>query len=201
MPGLVINNLSIPSGRNTLYVEATDENGKVAYSSHDFDYDGIAIDIEDVEHSYVKIKASDVDGISYMTFKWNNGEATTVYPNEEGDIAIGYESEIPLGENTLYVTAVNKENLTLQKKGNYKGLRKPEISMYIENDYLYVNITDENGIDSVTHQTNIGEEEKFDVHGQKEFSYQYDFGGENILVTITATDVDGLSTTVRGKNY
>ena len=199
--GLLINDISIPAGINTLYVEATDENGKTAYSSYEYEYEGIAIDIENVDYSYVKITASDVEGISYMTVKWNNDEETTVYPNEEGDIAILYESEIPLGENTLYVTAVNKENLTLQKKGNYKGLRKPEISMYIEDDYLYVNVTDENGIQYVTHQTNVGAEEKFETHGDKEFSYKYYIGGENILVTVTAVDIDGLSTVAKGKNY
>lgn len=200
--GVVLNNLSIPSGKSTLYIEVIDENGKKSFDSYDYKYDGIAIDVENVEYSYVKITASDLNGISYMKFRWNNGEETTVYPDEEGDVSIEYESEIPLGENTLYVTAVNKDNLTLQKKGNYKGLKKPEIAeFYIEDDYLYVTVTDENGVYFITQQTNDDAEERFEAHGEKEFSYRYYVGSEKILVKITVTDIDGLSTTIRGKNY
>lgn len=201
--GVVLNNLSIPSGRSTLYIEVIDENGKKSFDSYEYRYDGIAIDVENIEYSYVKITASDLNGISYMKFRWNNGEETTVYPDEEGDITtIEYEAEIPLGENTLYVTAVNKDNLTLQKKGNYKGLKKPEIKdFYIEDGYLYVTVTDENGLYFITQQTNDDAEERFEAHGEKEFSYRYYVGNEKILVKVTITDIDGLSTTVRGKNY
>ncbi len=200
--GIVLNNLSIPSGKSTLYIEIIDENGKKSFDSYDYKYEGISIDVENIEYSHVKITASDLTGISYMKFRWNNGEETTVYPNEEGDTSIEYESEIPLGENTLYVTAVNKDNLTLQKKGNYKGLKKPEIKdFYIEDDYLYVTVTDENGVYFITQQTNDYPEERFDAHGDKEFSYRYYVGSEKILVKVTVTDIDGLSTTIRGKNY
>jgi len=37
--------------------------------------------------------------------------------------------------------------------------------------------------------------------GQKEFSYEREVGDEDILVTITATDIEGVSRTVKGKNY
>ena len=35
--------------------------------------------------------------------------------------------------------------------------------------------------------------------GQKEFSYEREVGDEDILVTIT--DIEGVSRTVKGKNY
>ena len=40
------------------------------------------------------------------------------------------------------------------------------------------------------------------INKDKEFSYKYDISDrENILATITATDVEGVSRTVKGKNY
>ena len=63
-------------------------------------------------------------------------------------------------------------------------------------------VTDEEGIDTITQQINVEEERVIQANGAKEFSYKYDISDrENILATITATDVEGVSRTVKGKNY
>lgn len=198
---VVIDSLNIPSGISTLYVEALDDNGREAKTSYECKYDGIAIDLSVVDNSDMKIVASDVKGISYMTYKWNSDEEITVYPNQEGDISIETKTEIPSGLNTLYITAVNNENITLTKKQEIKGNKRPEISFYIMDTDLFVTIKDEEGVDKVIQQVNAGEEETFDGKGQKEFTYKYSVGEERILVTITAIDVEGVSQTRKGKNY
>lgn len=198
---VVISDLSIPSGKNTLYVTATDDNGKSSSSSYEYTYDGIAIELSVVGNSDMQIIASDVTGMKYMTFKWNSDDEVTVYPIEEGDTSISYKTEIPSGLNTLYITAVNSSNITLNKKQEVKANKMPDIGLYIADGELYVTVRDEEGIDTITQQINLSEPEVFQGNGEKEVSYKSTIGNEEILVTITATDVEGVSRTVKGKNY
>lgn len=198
---LVIPDLAIPAGKSTLYVTAIDINEKSVSTSYEYIYEGIAIDLMVVNNSDIKIVASDVTGMNYMKYKWNSEEEITVYPNEEGDFTIEQTTEIPSGLNTLYITAVNSSNITLNKKQEVKGNRRPEIQFYISGEDLYVTVRDEEGVDTVVQQINSEEPETFQGNGQKEFTYKHYIGQENILVTITATDVDGVSKTIKGKNY
>lgn len=197
----LLDNLNIPSGTNTLHVEALDDNGRSSSAYYEYSYDGIAIDLSVVNNSDMKIVASDVNGMSHMTYRWNSGEEITVYPNSEGDISIEKTSEIPSGLNTLYITAVNSNNITLSKKQEIKGNKRPEISFYIKGTDLYIDVTDEEGVDNVSFQVNADEPEILQANGEKHFSYRYYVGDERILVTIIATDIDGVSKTVKAKNY
>lgn len=198
---IAINDIALPAGINVLHVEAIDDNGKSQNSSYEYSYDGIAIDLSVVNNSDIKIIASDITGMSYMTYKWNSNEEIKVYPNEKGEIYIEQTTEIPSGLNTLYISAVNSSNITLSKKQEIKGNKRPEISFYIMDMTLHVSVHDEEGIDTVTQQINLGDEKVYEANGQKDFSYEYYIGEEEILVTITATDVDGVSRTIKGKNY
>ena len=197
----IIDSLDIPSGVNTLYVEALDVNGRSSKMSYEYIYDGIAIDLSVVNNSDMKIVASDVTGMSYMTYRWNSDEEITVDPNSEGDISIEKTSEIPSGLNTLYITAVNSDNVTFSKKQEVKGNKRPEIEFYIMDSELYIDVTDEEGVDTVVFKVNAEDEETLDANGEKHFSYRHYVGEERILVVITATDVDGVSKTIRAKNY
>lgn len=149
----------------------------------------------------MKIVASDVTGMKSMTYKWNSSEEITVYPDEEGAMTIEKTTEIPSGLNTLYITAINSSNITLNKKQEIKGNKRPEIDLYIVDSVLHVTVRDEEGVDTVTQQVNLSEPETFEARGLKEFTYTWDVGDEDILVTITATDVEGVSRTIKGKNY
>ncbi|MCI8518738.1 MAG: hypothetical protein HFJ51_01005 [Clostridia bacterium] len=196
---VMINNISIPSGISNLHVVAVDINGKDTKMDFACEYDGIAIDLAVVNNSDMKITASDVTGMAYMTYKWNSDEEKKIFPNEEGDISIEQMTEIPSGLNTLYVTAVNSDNISLTKKQEVKGNKRPEIQRYIKGNDLHIIVTDEEGIDTVKIQVNANPEETFEVNGEKEFTHVYPIGEERMLVTITATDVEGVSRTLKGK--
>jgi len=164
---IVLSNVDIPSGINTLYVEASDINGRSSNSSFEYSYDGIAIDLSVVNNSDIKITATDVTGMSYMTYRWNQDPEIKVYPNEDGEIFIEQTTEIPSGLNTLYINAVNTSNITLSKKQEIKGNKRPQIDFYIMDQKLYVTVTDEEGVDFVTQQINVGEEEKIPANRTK----------------------------------
>ncbi len=136
-----------------------------------------------------------------MTYKWNSEEEITVYPNEEGGTSIEQTTKIPTGLNTLYITAVNSSNITLNKKQEIKGNKRPEISFYIQEDKLFVTVRDEEGVDKVVQKINAEDEQTFEANGEKEYTYSTEIGDKNILVTITATDVEGAEKTIKGKNY
>ena len=54
----------------------------------------------------------------------------------------------------------------------------------------------------LTPQVNGGTPETIPLEkGQKVLNYQSHIGKENITITITATDIEGISRTVRAKNY
>lgn len=198
----ILDNISIPSGINTLHVTAIDENEKYSESSYDFAYDGISIELSVVDNTYMKITASDVLGLSYITYKWNSGEEITAYPNTENNTIIEQTTEIPTGLNTLSITAVNVENKTLTKTQDVRGVHPPQVQLYLQDDYLIVMVTDEEGIDTITQQIGVEEERVIQANGAKEFSYKYNIADRgNILVTITATDIEGVARTVKGKNY
>lgn len=198
---VVLSDINIPAGENTLYLEVFTDDGGVTKSYYEYTYDGIVIDFAVVNNSKIKIVASDVTGMTSLTYKWNSEKEITVYPNEEGDTSIEQLTEIPSGKNTLHVTAVNTSNVTLTKSQEVKGNKRPEIEFYIQGPNLYVTATDEEGVKTLSLKINDGEEQIYEANGEKEFTQVYNFGNENILVVITATDIDGVSKTVVCKNY
>lgn len=199
---VILDNISIPTGRNTLYVTAIDEKGKANDKSFEYAYDGIAIEFAVVDNAYLKITASDVKGLSYITYKWNSDEEITAYPTGDDKTVIEQQTEIPSGLNTLYITAVNTENKTLTKTQDVKGNHPPKIELYLQGNDLIVYVSDEEGIDRIIQQINLEEEKIIPVNGLTQYKYRYAIAdGENILVKITAIDVEGVGRTFNGKNY
>lgn len=199
---VILDNISIPTGINTLYVTAIDENGKTNEMSYEYAYDGIAIEFAVVDNAYLKITASDVKGLSYIKYRWNTDEEITAYPTGENTTMIEQQTEIPSGLNTLSIIAVNTENKTLTKTQDVKGNHPPKVQLFIQGKNLIVNVSDEEGIDKIIQQINLGEEKITDVGGETQFSYSYDISNENkVLVKITAIDVEGVEKITYGKNY
>ncbi|MCI8620567.1 MAG: hypothetical protein HFJ50_01795 [Clostridia bacterium] len=136
-----------------------------------------------------------------MKYKWNNEEEVTVYPTEEGDVSIEHKTPLRSGVNTVTVTVVNSNNITFNKSKEMDINKLPIIDLYIMGTTLYVTVRDEEGVAKVEQQINTGEVKTYQANGEKEFSYQYDIGNENIVVTITATDVRGAKKVYSAKNY
>ena len=97
---------------------------------------------------------------------------------------------------------VNSENKTLTKTQDIKGVHPPKIKLFIQDNFLIVHVTDEEGIDKIIHQINVEEEQVIEVGGAKEYKYKYNIADrDNVLVTITAIDIEGVGRTYKGKNY
>lgn len=196
---VVINDINLLPGINILHVEATDVNGKSAKSEYEYTYDGIYINyLVNANGGDLKLIASDVKGLSYMTYKLNNGEEIKVLP-EEDNTMISYTITPNSGENTLSITAVNTSNISQTRKFELTINRRPDITCYIRGTDLFVRITDEEGLATVKHQINAEEEEVINLNGEKEYTFSKPVGEDRILVTITAVDIKGVEYTLKGK--
>lgn len=200
---IILDTLSIPSGVNTLYVSVTDDNNVVSSSSHEYSYDGICIDLSVINNTDIKITASDLTGLSYITYKWNDGEEITAYPDENDTTVIEQTTAIPSGLNTLSIVAVNSSNYTLTKNQEIKGIYPPKIALYLDGTDLIVDVTDEEGISKIVQQLNDNPEEvTYEGDGSKQrYTYRYILDGSPVIVTITATDVEGVTQVYKAKNY
>lgn len=199
---IILDTISISQGINTLHVTAIDINNKVSESSYEYAYDGISIELSVIDSTYIKISASDVSGISYITYKWNSDKEVKVYPEAGNTTLIEQLTEIPVGINTLSITAVNSENKTLTKTREIEGIAPPQIQVYTQEGYLIVTVTDNEGLSSISQQINVDEPYVIELNGEKEYKYKYDISNkDNILITIKATNVRDVSKTFKGKNY
>lgn len=194
--------IAISPGTNTLYVTAIAVNGRTTEDSYSYSYDGIAIEFSVVDNTYIKITASDVEGLTSLNFKWNSDEEIIAYPNGNDNTVIEQLTEIPTGLNTLSVTVVNSLNKTLTKTQSIKGNHPPQIDIYKQGNDLVVVITDEEGIDRIIQQVNVEEEQVTNVGGVHEYTYRVPISSDDrILIKITAIDVEGVGRTYNAKNY
>lgn len=199
---IILDTISISQGINTLHVTAIDVNNKTAESSYEYAYDGISIELSVIDSAYIKISASDVSGISYITYKWNSNEEIKAYPDGGNPTLIEQLTEIPVGINTLSITAVNNENKTLTKTREIEGIAPPKIDTYIQDGFLVVTITDNEGLSEISQQINVDEPYVIKLNGEKEYKYKYDISNkDNVLITIKATNVRDVVKTFKGKNY
>ena len=200
---VILDTIDIPSGINTLYVSVTDDNNKIYSDSYEFTYDGISIDFSVINNTDIKISASDVSGLSYITYRWNSEEPVTAYPNGDDNTIIEQTITIPSGLNTLSITAVNSSNHTLTKEQQIKGVYPPKLEVFLDGYELNVIVTDDEGIKKITQQLNDNTEEViYEGNGEElEHSYKYMLDDSPTIVTITVTDAENVTQVYRGKNY
>lgn len=187
-------------GNNVLSVKAIDINGKEASTQVNFEVEtDLKIELAVIGNK-IKITASDTqEGMNYLTYKWNNDEETRVDINAENQATIEVEADIPVGLNTLIINAVNKNNVVKTKEQEVKGVKKPEISAYQEDDYIVITVKDEEGIQTIEHNLNNGEvQQTIDGGSQKEIIYKQQMvGGDNYII-VTVKSVSGAETVFYG---
>ena len=125
--------------------------------------------------------------ISYVTYKFDDQEETRQdIGNLSGEITI----EIPEGQHTLIVTAVDVNNDTETKEQQVKGVTKPKVTVKQEGQEFVINASDEIGLDKIEFILN-GQGYLVRVEGatDKEFRYPLE-QGDNTL-EVTAYNVDG----------
>ncbi len=194
--------IEIPTGENTLYVYAVDQEGReISYPKTYTRQGNIDINFE-VDGSNLKITASGKTEISYMTYRWDDGDEQRININS---IQTEQSVEIPKGQHKLTVAVVDTNNNTETKEQEVKGVTKPKLEITTDGAANFViNASDDEGISRVEFIINETEKYALDLtkvyssaDERKTLNYSYPLhDGENKL-EVTVYNDSGISETVK----
>lgn len=188
--------ISIPSGNNTLHIIVEDENGREIPYDKDYTTDS-NINIEVVGNK-IKITYQSDKTISYMTYRWDDEEETRVDINNN---SIEQEIDVLKGLHTLTVIVVDEDNNTDTKEQKINGVSKPKVQISVDEtrEHFVIIASDENKIEKVEIILNQDEEQKYVLNFQdrdiKEMNYTLPMelqSGDN-FIKVTIYNADGVT--------
>lgn len=191
--------IEIPNGNNILNIAVTDYYGNVTeyqkqYINERNDQTKPTIDIT-VSGNTLNIIAKDDTEISYLTYKWNDEQETRVdvEPNQEDKKQLQAKVEVKKGENTLTITAIDKDGNKITRTENIKGANKPTFTVTTEGNYIVINAKDEEGVKKVAITVDGITTDTGDTPiNQKEITAKQELTPGSHTITITVTNMSGL---------
>lgn len=192
--------IKIPTGNNTLYVTAQDEQGQEI--SYEKKYE-IESNIKfDVTGNKIKITYEGEKEISYMTYRWDEEEETKI---EVYDTKIEQEIDAQRGLHTLKVVVVDEDNNTEMREQKINGVEKPELKLGVdgEKEHFIITASDTKGLEKVEIRINQDDNQKYklDLSGKTELDYVVPIEfveGEN-FIEVTIYNVDGVTAEAKAK--
>ena len=145
--------IALPTGENTLYITVIDIDGVQSDYKETFKFEDRTLpggDIEDnikptIEFALsdgqkppLKVTVRDETKIAYMTYRWGDGEEVRV--DATNDYFIEQIVEIPEGENTITVVAVDAAGNREEKSQLYKTTTKPKLIVAQTESRTHVNL-------------------------------------------------------------
>lgn len=158
--------IDLPTGSHKLTITVVDIQGNSTVYEKDYTVDAEKPELSvGQENGKVKIIAKDMVALSYITYRWDDGEEQTIYAQEDSKAQIETSIDTPVGEHTLTVVAVNSNNITETKTLSVVGATKPSIEASIDpnqpNQIIFT-VRDENNVNLI----------EFTFNGQ---TYQIDY--------------------------
>ena len=152
----ITRDIIVPEGENTLHLNIMDVTGKLLQLSKVFvgveveDTTPPAIDVTVVGSKLnINVKSVSETKLSYVTYKWNEDEEVRI--EATGDqTSIETTLDVMNGTNTLTIVAVNEKGIPATQVNEYKGIKKPVITVKKDEtgNYLLVTITHDAGVKS-----------------------------------------------------
>lgn len=145
--------IDIPSGENTIYLSVIDSNGKETKKQEIYTIEQTKpiIEVVPMEINKIKIVVTSEVELSYVTYKWNSEEEQKndmlTYENRK---KFEKEIEVPKGQNTLKIKAVDINGNEDEKPQQIKGvaiLKNPEVT--ISGEYIYFTFESEDNMKTV----------------------------------------------------
>ncbi len=193
--------IELPFGTNTLNITVTDINGNESKFQKEYVVEGNGkpvIDLKLTTDNKIKIIAQDNTNMQYVIYQWNNDEEKRVEVDANNLTTIEEVIEIPLGQNTLKVQAVNTNNVSSAKELEVKGIKGPEVTFKKQGDDLLIRAEDEVGMKIINFKFN-GQKYQINYGNKKVIEYTQKLEkGENNL-ELTAENQDGGITTKKVK--
>lgn len=192
----------LPNGNDVLTIILEDETGRAVTYMKEIILDGVdilkpTIDIAQGQGSSIRITATDETQIEYITYRIDDGEEIRVNKNNEDDTRIEYAiTEIPRGEHTLYVTAVDSSgNFETDENPVIVSSDRPTItglSIDNENGRIIIEAADVDGIASIEVNLNGAVYRMNDVN-RTEATFSLNLQEGTNTISIKITNVNGLS--------
>lgn len=196
----VSKDISMPIGENTLYLTVVDSTGKETKYEKQYILEQSkkpVVELLLTKENKIRIKVEDTIGLRYIRYTWNNGNYVTIEANIENLNLIDELVEIPLGQNTLRVEAVNTQNIITTKELEVKGVRIPTVTLRQEGHALVIRAEDQDAMKSVRYTLN-GQSYKIDFGEVKVIEYRQQLQqGEN-RIELIAENKDGGIREVKG---
>ena len=198
--------IDIPIGENVLNLSVIDSNGNETKESKSFvvDLTKPVIELYSVGNN-IKISVVSETELSYITYRWNleeeKREDMTIYENKKN-----FEKtiEIPKGQNTLKIVAVDINQNESEKSQEIKGVTKAKTNVIKVDNYLEFTVVGEENIKTV----------EFTINGKAYVMNTDTFGetntvrykvpmieGMNYLKIVSTTQSDAVDTTTWKYEY
>ena len=137
--------IDIPVGENVLNISVIDSNGKETKKSETYIVEASKPVIElSVVGNDIKITVTSEVELSYVTYKWNlEEEKKQDMLTFEDRTKFEKQLEIPKGQNTLKIVAVDKNENKTEKSQEIKGVTKAKTTTLADGEYLHFTVTGE----------------------------------------------------------
>lgn len=148
------------------------------------------------EDNRLVIKVESKVGISKVEYNWNDGNVETM--QIEGKNNIEKTINIPIGENTVYISVTDIDGTVAQKQGSFViEVPKPVIDLSIVGNYIKISVTSEVELSTITYKWNSENQKTENMatyENRNEFEKKIEIPiGQNIL-QIEAIDINGTKT-------
>ena len=148
--------ITMPVGENTLTVRTIDAYGNEAIKQETFtlNVDKPVITLSLVGDK-IKITVNSKADLSYITYKWNSETEQRIdMLTYEDKTTLETQIDIPVGQNTLLVTAVDIYENMSEKSQEIKGVTKPKSQPVIQGNYIFFEVTADENIEKVEFSLN-----------------------------------------------
>lgn len=197
----LLKTIDLPYGTNTLNLTIIDINGKETKFQKEYVVEGNGkpvIELKLTTDNKIKITVQDKSGLQYINYSWNNDEPTKIEASAENNNLIEQIIEIPMGQNTLKVDAVNIGNVSVSKELEVKGIKTPILSFKKKGDIIVIRAEDETGLKVIDYTLN-GQRYQINYGNKTVIEYEQQIQkGENYM-EITAENQDGGKTSKKVK--
>ncbi len=193
--------IDLPYGTNILNLTVIDINGKETEFQKEYVVEGDGkpvIELKLTTDNKIKITVQDKTDLQYINYSWNNDEPEKIEASADNKNLIEQTIEIPLGQNTLKVEAINERNISASKELEVKGIKSPTLSFKKKGDVLIIKAEDETGLKLIDYTLN-GQRYQINYGNKTVIEYEQTIQkGENYM-EITAENQDGGKTTKQVK--
>ena len=190
-----IQKVELISGTNTLNLKIVDSNGNE--NTYQKEY-SIAeslkpkIEVTSVQNTNdVKITVTDESTLEAVSYRWNNDEEVKVETNGEKKVEVNVE--VPIGQNTLKISAKNTAGESKIKEKEIKGVTKPKLSsIHQSGDIIRMELSDDIGISYIETVIN-GQTEKKECNNAKTVEHKQQIDSQTEKIEFKVYNIDGVS--------